>query len=371
MHKEHDENAKHLVIAAAGTGGHVFPGLAVARVMKRRGWRISWIGTTSGMESALVAKDEIPFHALNFSGVRGKGPIGAVKGMLKLAGALWNSRRLLAELKPDAYFSTGGYIAVPSGWSAKSLNIPVVLMNCDADLLMSTNTLMKACDALACGFAGGARTFAKSKGHTTGNPVRADIAAIAQPEERFAGREGPLKIFVFGGSLGAQVLNDVLPEALAKIPAENRPKILHQTGRGRDEAVREAYARLGVEAEVVPFIDDMAARYAESDLVICRAGATSVSEICAAGAAAVLVPFVAKTTAHQLGNARYMAREGAAKLLEQKDCTAEKLAELLSGMTRADALKLARRARELAKPNAAERVADLIEEVLAARRSGR
>lgn len=356
---------KHLVIAAAGTGGHVFPGLAVARVMKRRGWRISWVGTETGMESALVAKDDIPFHALDFSGVRGKGKLGALKGLFKLAGALFASRRLLSDLKADAYFSTGGYVAVPSGWAAKSLGLPVVLMNCDADLLMSTNTLMKACDALACGFAGGARTFARGKGHTTGNPVRADIAAVPDPEQRFAGRTGPLKLFVFGGSLGAQVLNDVLPEALAKIPEDVRPKVLHQTGKNRDAAVREAYARLGVEAEVVPFIDDMAARYAESDLVLCRAGATSVSEICAAGAASILVPFVAKTTAHQLGNARYMAGEGAARLLEQKDCTAENLAAMLSGMTRVDALAIARRARALAKPDAAERVADLIESIAA------
>lgn len=361
---------KHLVIAAAGTGGHVFPGLAVARVMMARGWRVSWVGTKTGMESALVAKDGIPFHALDFSGVRGKGKLGALKGLVKLCEAFFASRRLLSDLKPDAYFSTGGYVAVPSGWGAKSLHLPIVLMNCDADLLMSTNTLMKACDALACGFAGGARTFARSKGHTTGNPVRADIAAVPDPDARFAGREGPLKLFVFGGSLGAQVLNDVLPEALAKIPAEVRPKVLHQTGRDRDEPVRAAYARLGVEAEVVPFIDDMAARYAESDLVICRAGATSVSEICAAGAASILVPFVAKTTAHQLGNARYMEREGAARLLEQKDCTAENLAAMLAAMTRGDALALARRARALAKADAAERVADLIEETCAKRARG-
>ena len=186
--------------------------------------------------------------------------------------------------------------------------------------------------------------------------------ALPDPETRLAGRTGPLKLFVFGGSLGAQVLNDVLPDALARIPAERRPKILHQTGKNRDEAVRAKYRELGVEADVVPFITDMAASYAEADLVLCRAGATSVSELCAAGAAAVLVPFVAKTTAHQRGNARFMAERGAAICVEQADFTVERVTELLEGMTREKILELARTARSIARPDAAERVADLIEE---------
>lgn len=356
-----------LVIAAAGTGGHVMPGLAVARVMKERGWKIVWIGTTTGMEGGLVGREGIEFHALNFQGVRGKGLAGAVKGGIKMLKAIWESRALLKKIKPDLVFSTGGYVAVPVGFAAQNLKRPIVLMNCDADLLMSTNTLMPFTSALACGFAGGARTFAGTKGHTTGNPVRAEIAALPPPAERLAGRFGPLRLFVFGGSLGAQVLNDVLPEALAKIPPENRPIVLHQTGRNRDEAVREHYARLGVQAEVVPFIDDMGARYRESDLVICRSGATSCSELCAAGAAAVLVPFIAKTTKHQLGNAKYLADRGAAWLVEQPQFTADHVAELIAGMTREQILPVAEAARSIAVPDAAKNVADLIEETLAAR----
>ena len=362
--KTQASGGRTLVIVAAGTGGHVMPGLAVARVMKRRGWRIVWIGTTTGMEGALVAREGIEFHALNFQGVRGKGLMGAVKGGLKMLKAIWESRALLKKIKPDLVFSTGGDVAVPVGFAAQNLKRPIVLMNCDADLLMSTNTLMPFTSALACGFAGGARTFAGAKGHTTGNPVRAEIAAIAAPAERFAGRFGPLRLFVFGGSLGAQVLNDVVPEALARIPAERRPVVLHQTGRGRDAEVRAHYEKLGVAAEVVPFIDDMAARYRESDLVICRSGATSCSELCAAGAAAVLVPFIAKTTKHQLGNARYLAERKAAWVVEQPEFTPEKAAALIEGMDREKLLAVAEAARAIAVPDAAVKVADLIEETL-------
>lgn len=356
-----------LVIAAAGTGGHVMPGLAVAAEMQTRGWAIQWIGTTTGMESDLVGKRAIPFFGIDFQGMRGRGIGKMLTGGFKLMGAIWKARAQLKRLRPTAVFSTGGYIAVPVGMAAQSLKRPIVLMNCDADLLMSTNTLLPFCDALACGFAGGARTFAGPKGATTGNPVRADIAALPEPRARFAGRTGPLKLFVFGGSLGAQVLNDVVPEAIAKLPPEKRPIVLHQTGRGRDEAVREKYKALGIEAEVVPFIDDMAKRYAECDLVICRAGATSASEICAAGVASVLVPFVAKTTKHQVGNARHLAERGAAIMVEQPDFTAEHAAQILAEATREKLLETAEAARALAVPDAAAKVADLIESVVAAR----
>ena len=310
-------DSKHLVILAAGTGGHVMPGLAVAKVMASRGWKISWVGTVAGMERGLVERHGIPFHALDFQGVRGRGPLGAIKGGFKLIGAFFASMKLLNELKPDAVFSTGGYVAVPFGFAAHRRKLPLVMMNCDADLLMSTNTLLPFCDALACGFAGGARTFAKEKGRTTGNPVREEIVAVSPPQDRMANRTGPLRVFIFGGSLGAQVFNDNMPAVFAAIPQEQRPIIVHQTGKDRDAPVREAYEKLGVKAEVVPFINDMAARYEDCDVVICRAGATSVSELCAAGVASILVPFVAKTTAHQTGNAKYMVERHAAIMVPQ------------------------------------------------------
>ena len=260
-------DSKHLVILAAGTGGHVMPGLAVAKVMASRGWKISWVGTVAGMERGLVERHGIPFHALDFQGVRGRGPLGAIKGGFKLIGAFFASMKLLNELKPDAVFSTGGYVAVPFGFAAHRRKLPLVMMNCDADLLMSTNTLLPFCDALACGFAGGARTFAKEKGRTTGNPVREEIVAVSPPQDRMANRTGPLRVFIFGGSLGAQVFNDNMPAVFAAIPQEQRPIIVHQTGKDRDAPVREAYEKLGVKAEVVPFINDMAARYEDCDVV--------------------------------------------------------------------------------------------------------
>lgn len=364
MSQDQVQGQRHLVIAAAGTGGHVMPGLAVAHVMQARGWKVSWIGTTTGMEAGLVAGHDIDFTGLNFQGLRGRGIGKMLLGSLRLLKATWGAFKAMGEMEPTAVFSTGGYIAVPVGWAAKSQKTPIVLMNCDADLLMSTRTLLKYADALACGFAGGARSFAGPKGVTTGNPVRQDITAIAPPQERFANRQGPLKIFVFGGSLGAQVLNEVVPQALAQIDASIRPTVLHQTGKGRDEEVRARYAELGVQAEVVPFIKDMATCYSECDLVICRAGATSVSELCAAGVPAILVPFVAKTTAHQVGNARFMVDNQAAQMIEQKDLTPQALANVLQQTTREQLLAQAQRARALTPENAAERVADLIEEVV-------
>lgn len=361
------ESHKKIMIAAAGTGGHVMPGLAVARVLRARGWDVEWIGTTTGMESGLVAKDGIDFTGLNFRGMRGRGLLGAIKGGFKLIGAFFAARRALKKSGATALFSTGGYVAVPVGYAAKSLGLPIVVMNCDADLLMSTYSLLPLCDALACGFAGGARTHAGNKGVITGNPVRADIVALPEPRERLLSHTGPLRILVFGGSLGAKVFNEVIPEMMALIAPERRPQILHQTGKGNDEAVRAHYARLGVEADVRPFIEDMAGAYRDSDLVICRAGATSVAELCAAGAASILVPFVAKTTSHQMGNAKFMASQGAGIFIAQSDFEAARLAELIEGYHREFLVMVAEHARELSKPEAAQNVAELIETVVARR----
>lgn len=357
------EKTRSVYIAAAGTGGHVMPGLAVARELQRRGWTTAWLGTTTGMESGLVARERIPFTGLNFQGVRGRGLFGAIKGGLKLISAFFAARSVLANARPSVVFSTGGYVAVPVGFAARSLGIPLVMMNCDADLLMSTNTLMPFCQALACGFAGGARSFAKEKGVITGNPVRAEIVALPRPEERMASHTGPLKVFIFGGSLGAKVLNEVVPEAIAAMPAELRPQVVHQTGKDRDAEVREHYSRLGIEAEVVPFIHDMAARYRDCDVVISRSGATSISELAVGGIPAILVPFVAKTTAHQLGNARYMASHDAAILLEQKDLTPDSLKAILTSLTREKLIEMGKNARALGQAKASENVVDLIERI--------
>lgn len=354
---------KHLLISAAGTGGHVMPGLAVARELARRGWRISWIGTQTGMEGALVARDGIAFTGLDFQGVRGKGLFGMVKGMVKLVLASRRATEVIRTMKPDVLFTTGGYVAVPVCNGARKNHTPVVLMNCDADLLLSSKMVMDQARAVACGFAGSARSAANGKGSITGNPVRAEIEALASPEERLAGRTGPLRLLVFGGSLGAQVLNDTVPRALALFDDEHRPVVVHQTGAKNIDKVKALYDELGIKAEVTGFIDDMAGAYRESDIVLCRSGAMTVSELCAAGAASILVPFVVKTTKHQLGNARYMQQNGAAVLLEQEHLTPEHLFGILMSMKREKILGMAVKARSLARLQAASRVADMIEEV--------
>lgn len=355
----------HLVVVAAGTGGHVMPGLAVAEALRGRGWSVSWLGTKTGIERGLVERHGIAFDAIDFSGLRGKGLKTLLLGGFLLLRALWQSRRLLRARAPQVVFSTGGYVAVPAGLAAGSLGVPLVLMNADAGSLLSTRMLTPLAAGVLCGFDGDAAAAAGDKGLVTGNPVRAEIASIASPEERFAGRAGPVVLLVVGGSLGARVLNEAVPSALALIPAERRPHVLHQCGAGNVESVRRAYAEAGVDAEVVPFIDDMARRYAEADVVVCRAGAITVTELAVAGVASVLVPLVVSTTQHQRTNAEFLAARGAAVHLPQVELTAARLAGLLDGLTRERLLEMAKAARTQGRPDATATVAAVIEKVVA------
>lgn len=357
---------RHLMVVAAGTGGHVMPGLAVAETLRERGWRVSWLGTATGMERGLVEPRGIEFDAIDFAGLRGKGWKAIVFGGFYLLRALWQSRRLVRARRPSLVFSTGGYVAVPAGLAASLHGAPLVLLNADAAPLLSTTLLRPLASALLCGFDGEAARRAGDKGLVTGNPVRAAISQIPPPAQRYAQRSGPLALLVIGGSLGSQVLNQTVPAALASIDAANRPRVVHQCGVAHVEATRAAYRTAGVDAEVIPFIDDIAARYAAADLVLCRAGAITVTELCVAGVAAILVPFVVKTTQHQRTNAEFLAQHGAAIHLPQSDMTPEKLAQRIRGLTRAELAAMAERARALGKPNATQLVADAIEHIAAA-----
>ena len=354
---------QHLVVMAAGTGGHVIPGLAVAREMKARGWTVSWLGTTTGMENRLVPPSGIELDRLAFAGVRGKGLARSVSGSLRLVSALAASLRLLRQRGAAAVLGMGGYICFPGGWAARLLGLPLVLMNADAGLLLSNRALLPAARRIAFGFDGEAARRAGAKAVVTGNPVRTEIEGIDAPAERFAGRSGPLRLLVVGGSLGARVLNDCVPRAIASMPQASRPRVVHQTGAASADAVRADYAAADIDADVRPFIDDMAAELAACDAIVCRAGAITVSELCAAGVAAVLVPFIASTTAHQRDNATWMARHGAAVHLPQQELSPQKLAGLLLGHTREALLATATAARALARPDAAARVADEVEAV--------
>ena len=350
----------HLVIMAAGTGGHVMPGLAVAEVMRARGWSVSWLGTANGIENRLVPPAGIALDRIGFSGLRGKGAWVMLTGGLRLLKAFVECWRILRRRGADAVLGMGGYVCFPGGLMASLLGRPLVLVNADASLLLSNKALMPLADRVAFGFDGAAARAAR-RGVVTGNPVRSSIEALPTPTARFAGRSGPLRLLVVGGSLGAKVLNDTLPQALALMAAETRPQVTHQTGIAQHTQVVQAYAQAGVSAEVLPFIDDMAQRLAECDLIICRAGAVTVSELCSAGVASLLVPLIVSTTAHQRDNAEYLASHHATRHLPQRELSAAALAQLLTTLRRDELLAMAEQARALARPHAAERVADAIE----------
>jgi UDP-N-acetylglucosamine--N-acetylmuramyl-(pentapeptide) pyrophosphoryl-undecaprenol N-acetylglucosamine transferase len=354
---------KHLLVVAAGTGGHVMPGLAVAEALRGRGWSVSWLGTRAGMERALVEARGVPFDAIDFAGLRGKGFKTLLLGGFHLLRALSQSRRIVRARRPALVFSTGGYVAVPAGLAAASLSVPLALLNADAAPLLSTRMLRSLASAIFCGFDGPAAQMAGERGLVTGNPVRGEIGALAPPAERYRARSGPLRLLVVGGSLGAQVLNQTVPAALQRLAITSRPRVVHQCGSAHVDATRQAYAGAGVAAEVIAFIDDIAAQYAQADVVLCRAGAITVTELTVAGVAALLVPFVVSTTRHQRTNAEFLAQHGAAIHLPQPELDAARLAEVLGGLDRDRLADMARRARALGRPGATGVVANAIEHI--------
>ena len=356
--------SKRLLIMAAGTGGHIFPGLAIAETMRARGWEVSWLGTQQGMEGKIVPRHDIEMDAIDFTGLRGKGLMHTITGAFKLAAGYFRCFSILGRRKPDVVLGMGGYVTVPGGMAAKLRGIPLALVNADAALLLSNKTLVPFADRVLFGFPA---NFGKAAGKAvvTGNPVRKEILQLPMPDERYMKREGPLRVLVVGGSLGAKVLNECLPAALAMIPVDHRPIVTHQSGAKHIDALSAAYASAGVEAEVVDFIDDMPRRYAEADLVICRAGAITVSELTAAGVASVLVPLTVSTTSHQRDNAIWMAKQSAAMHLPQGELTPERMATLLQTLTRATCEQMADAAYAAGQRNANEAIAKILEELAA------
>jgi UDP-N-acetylglucosamine--N-acetylmuramyl-(pentapeptide) pyrophosphoryl-undecaprenol N-acetylglucosamine transferase len=353
---------KRLMIMAAGTGGHIYPGLAIAATMRARGWQVSWLGTAHGMENQIVPRHGIEMDTLDFSGMRGKGLRHTLDGAFRLTFSFARCLRFMAKRRPDIVLGMGGYVTVPGGLMARLRRIPLVLVNADAALLLSNKTLIPLARRVLFGFPAefGA---AAGKASVTGNPVRAEILALPAPQARLAQRSGALRLLVIGGSLGAKVLNDNLPAALALMAPQDRPLVVHQSGKQHIDALRAAYAGAGVDAELVDFIDDMPRRYNDADLVICRAGAITVSELTAAGVASVLVPLVAATTSHQRDNARWMAQQKAAIHLPQTELTPAALAELLTGMRRSSCLAMAQAAYALGRRDANEAIAAILEQL--------
>lgn len=353
---------KRLMIMAAGTGGHIFPGLAIAQTMRARGWEVSWLGTATGMEQDLVPKHGIQMDSINFTGMRGKGLAHTVSGAFKMLGAFAACFGFVGRRKPDVVLGMGGYVTVPGGLMARLRGVPLALVNADAALLLSNKSLTPMAAKVCFGFPADFGSAA-GKAVVTGNPVRKEILDMAPPAERFAGRSGPLRILVVGGSLGAKALNDNLPAALALIPEAQRPLVTHQSGKKNIDALRAAYAQAGVAANVVDFIDDMARAYSDADVVICRAGAITVSELTAAGVASVLVPLVASTTSHQRDNAQWMARQKAAIHMPQTEMSPQSVATLLETLTRGACQTMAEAARAAGKRDANEAIAQVLEQL--------
>jgi UDP-N-acetylglucosamine--N-acetylmuramyl-(pentapeptide) pyrophosphoryl-undecaprenol N-acetylglucosamine transferase len=356
-----------LLIMAAGTGGHIMPGLAIARTMQSKGWIVRWLGTRHGMENRLVPAAGIQLDTVTFSGMRGKGLGHTFKGAVQIIAAWWRSLTVMREIRPTVVLGMGGYVTVPGGLAALLSGRKLVLVNADARLLLSNKVLAPFARRVLYGLPP-ARELKRSE-LFTGAPIRAQIAELAPPAERFAARSGPLRVLVVGGSLGAAVLNRVVPEALALLPADLRPIVTHQAGEAHLRQLQDRYASLGIGAETLSFIDDMAALYAMVDVVVCRSGAITVNELMCAGVASILVPLTVSTTSHQLDNALYLADHGAARLMRQQDMTAEGLAALLSSLDRSALLEMAERARSLARPNASEQVAEVLSETARGSRS--
>ncbi|MBD8873439.1 undecaprenyldiphospho-muramoylpentapeptide beta-N-acetylglucosaminyltransferase [Rhodanobacter sp. DHB23] len=355
-------DARPVLIMAGGTGGHIFPGLAVAEKLRAQGVPVAWLGAADGMETKVVPAHGIELHQIRVGGLRGKGWKTRLAAPLMLARALLSALAVLRRLKPRSVLSMGGYVAGPGGLAAHLLHRPLLVHEQNRVAGFTNRKLAAHAQRVLAGFAD-----ALPGAEWVGNPVRAAIATLAPPAQRFAGRTGRARLLVLGGSLGARALNHALPQALALLPPERRPEVLHQCGnRGIDEA-REAYAKAGVEAQVLPFIEDMAGTYAWADLAVCRAGALTLAELTATGLGAVLVPFPHAVDDHQTRNAEALLAAGAAELIQERDLNVEQLAQRLDTLLadRAQLLAMAEAARALAKPDAAAAIARACTEVAA------
>lgn len=355
------QGVKRILIMAGGTGGHVFPALAVADELRTQGVEVVWMGTRAGLEADVVPRAGYDMEWVSIGGLRGKGPLSLLLAPFKLAAAMMQALAIIMRRRPMAVLGMGGFVTGPGGLVARLLHKPLVIHEQNAIAGMTNRWLARLASKVLEAFPG---TFPASSGAiATGNPVRAAIAALPPPEQRMAGRTGPLRLLVVGGSLGAQVFNQTVPEAVKRLPLQARPEIWHQAGKRNIDAARECYRKTGVTGRVEPFIDDMAAAYAWADLVLCRAGALTVSELAAAGIASILVPYPFAVDDHQTHNAAYLSDTGAALRVLQGEFTVDKLSGLLADLCR-DAeqgrqrlLEMARVARGKAKPESTREVA--------------
>ncbi|CCG94277.1 MULTISPECIES: undecaprenyldiphospho-muramoylpentapeptide beta-N-acetylglucosaminyltransferase [Marinobacter] len=351
-----DSPRRRFLMMAGGTGGHVFPALATARALQQRGHEVHWLGASGGMEERLIGDTDIPLSLIHISGLRGKGKLALLLAPFRLMRALGEAYTHLRRIRPDCVVGMGGFVTGPGGIAAWLMRKPLVIHEQNAIAGMTNRWLTRFSETVLEAFPDsfGDQTVTRC----TGNPVRGEVASMDAPEQRLAGRSGRLRVLVIGGSLGAQVFNQQLPRALALMPEADRPDVRHQCGEKNLEAARAAYDEAGVSASIEPFIRDMAEAYGWADLVICRAGALTVSELCAAGIGAVLVPFPHAVDDHQTRNGQHMVKAGAAILVPQPKLNPEVLAETLKDLAtdRKRILTMAKAARSLARPDATERV---------------
>ena len=346
------------LIMAGGTGGHIFPGLAVAEELRNRGWNVHWLGTPGSMESRIVPPKGFALETIDFSGVRGKGVKTLVFLPFKLLRAFWQALSVVRRVKPDVVVGMGGYVTFPGGMMGWLAGKPLVLHEQNSVAGMANKVLAGIADRIFTAFP---NVF--KKGLWVGNPLRSAFTQKADPATRFAGRTGQLKLLVVGGSLGARALNEIVPQALALIPAEQRPEVIHQSGATQIDAMRSNYEAAGVQATLTPFIDDTAAAFADADLIVCRAGASTVTEIAAVGAAAVYVPFPAAVDDHQTTNAKFLVDAGGGWLVQQRDLTPRGLADMILNMQRPALLEKALKAKAMEKINATREVVTACEEL--------
>lgn len=352
------------LVMAGGTGGHIFPGLAVAEALRERGWRVHWLGGSGSelrpsMESQLVPPRGFPFESIDFSGVRGKGPATLVFLPLRLLKAFWQSIQVVRRVKPDVVVGLGGYISFPAGMMSVLLGKPLVLHEQNSVAGMVNKVLASVADRVFTAFP---NVFRKAE--WVGNPLRPAFIRQPGPVERFAGRTGPLRLLVVGGSLGARGLNELVPKALALIPEGERPRVTHQSGAQQIDELRANYAAAGVQAELTPFIEDTAQAFADADLIICRSGASTVTEIAAVGAAALFVPFPAAVDDHQTTNAKFLVDQGGGWLIQQRDLTPERLSEMLQKTERHVLVQKGLQAKTMQKTDATARVVAACEELV-------
>jgi len=347
---------------AGGTGGHVFPALAVADYMKVSGWRVVWLGTKGGMEEILVPQKGYDIEIMDFSGLRGKNLMVWFLLPLRLLLAFWQSAKVLFQIRPDVVLGMGGYPAFPGGIMASLLNKPLLIHEQNSVPGLANKILAKFADKILLGFPNAIRN--EKKIIFSGNPVRKEISQLDIPDKRYAERSGKLKLLIIGGSLGAQVLNTIVPKMLRLIPNHMRPLVTHQAGRKHLETLKKNYAEAGVEGELLVFIENIAVQYADCDLVICRAGALTIAELTVVGIASILVPFPYAVDDHQTSNAKFLSDKDAAVLLPQNELTPQGLAQLLMEFTREKLLGMAMKARELARPDATRLVAEACMEMI-------